>query len=83
MKAPMESQTKSYKFNKSTPWINHNLYSHYIQTTRPSQTITTDTIASTESDLIGASLVTEIETKISKGGHPKGSTNKKKEEFTI
>jgi len=63
--------------------MNHNLYSHYIQTTRPPQTITTDVIASMESDLTGASFATEMGGKLSRGGCPKRSTTTTKEELAI
>ena len=63
------------QFKESVPWLTRHLYSHYIQTNRPPQTIILNAqqIASIELEVTGE-VSTETGKMSRKGGHPKGST---------
>ena len=69
------------QFKESQPWLNRNLYSHYVKTNKPPRVITVDTsiqvMSSLDSEPIaGAAPSTEVTKVLQKGGRPKGSTNK-------
>ena len=61
------------QFKESQPWLNRNLYSHYVKTNKPPRVITVDTsvqlMSSLDSEPIaGAAPSTEVTKILQKGG---------------